>query len=348
MILPIKSIELISLLEDKHLQNQIDGQELSVLTTKGITHDHWKVGNSSYLLRIPKMSQWDMKPSKQLVYESTAFQRASKSGHCPNVIATIPICEKLRRGALLVEFINGRPPRLPDDLSAISDAFSAIHKLPLPAPNKRKPLQHHIKPIAEMLKVIEEQSTFLSKAKLSKRASKEIQEELIWAENLKNQGEPEIPLCLVGTDTHPGNFLIDIKGKAWFVDLEKALYGIPHIDLAHATLAVSTGWDPDCATKITTEHVSNFYRHYNMKMHHLKPKEFFSWAINFRRLTWLRTMTWFARYQVAWQNNKHPAVRNKGMTKHVANHITHSFHAETIAEARSDWLEPRLLTMTQQ
>ena len=80
----------------------------------------------------------------------------------------------------------------------------------------------------------------------------------------------------------------------------------------------------------------------------LKPKEFFSWAINFRRLTWLRTMTWFARYQVAWQNNKHPAVRNKGMTKHVANHITHSFHAETIAEARSDWLEPRLLTMTQQ
>ena len=342
MILPIKTNELIALLEDKHLKNQIHGQKLSVLTTKGITHDHWKVGNSKYLLRIPKMSQWGMKPNNQLVYESTAFQRASKSGHCPELIATIPICEKLPRGALLVEFINGHSPRLPKDLSAISNAFSAIHKLPLPAPNKRKPLQHHVKPITEMLKVIEEQATYLSKAKLSKRARKEIEEEINWAEKLKNQGEPEIPLCLVGTDTHPGNFLIDIKGKAWFVDLEKALYGIPHIDLAHATLAVSTGWDPDCATKISTEHVNNFYQHYYREMHHLKPKEFFSWAINFRRLTWLRTMTWFARYQVAWQNDMHPASRNKEMTQHVANHITHSFHLETITSARADWLEPRL------
>ena len=343
MILPIKTNELIALLEEKCLQNKIHGEKISVLSTKGITHDHWRIGNSNYVLRIPKMSQWGMKPDNQLTYESTAFQRASKSGHCPELIATIPICKKLPRGALLVEFINGHAPRLPSDLYAISNAFSAIHKLPLPSPNKRKPLQHHTKPIAEMLKVIEEQATFLSKATLSKRARKEVQEELFWAEKLKNQGEPEVPICLVGTDTHPGNFLIDINGKAWFVDLEKALYGVPYIDLAHATLAVSTGWDPDCATKITTKHVGNFYHYYHSGMNHIKSKEFYPWALNFRRLTWLRTMTWFARYQVAWQDNKHPASRNKGMTQHIVNHITHSFEAETITSAREEWLESKLL-----
>jgi thiamine kinase-like enzyme len=343
VILPIKTNELIALLEGKCLQNQIHGEKISVLSTKGITHDHWRIGNSNYVLRIPKMSQWGMKPDNQLAYESTAFQRASKSGHCPELIATIPICEKLPRGALLVEFINGHAPRLPSDLYAISNAFSAIHKLPLPSPNKRKPLQYHTKPIAEMLKIIEEQATFLSKATLSKRARKEVEEELFWAKRLKNQGEPEVPICLVGTDTHPGNFLIDTNGKAWFVDLEKALYGVPYIDLAHATLAVSTGWDPDCATKITTKHVGNFYRYYHSEMNHIKSNEFYSWALNFRRLTWLRTMTWFARYQVAWQDNKHPASRNKGMTQHIVNHITHSFEAETIISAREDWLEPKLL-----
>ena len=46
------------------------------------------------------------------------------------------------------------------------------------------------------------------------------------------------------TDTHPGNFLIDEtrdgEAKAVIVDLEKALYGSPGIDLAYATVYSST------------------------------------------------------------------------------------------------------------
>ena len=48
--------------------------------------------------------------------------------------------------------------------------------------------------------------------------------------------------CLVAFDAHPGNFLIEPEGRAVLVDLEKARYGHPGCDLAHATLYTSTTW----------------------------------------------------------------------------------------------------------
>ena len=51
------------------------------------------------------------------------------------------------------------------------------------------------------------------------------------AEARRGAGDQAITLVL--TDTHPGNFLIRPDGQAVIVDLEKALYGSPGIDLAH-------------------------------------------------------------------------------------------------------------------
>ena len=150
-------------------------------------------------------------------------------------------------------------------------------------------------------------------------------------------------LCLVGTDTHPGNFLIDRAGKAWFVDLEKALYGVPPIDLAHATLAVATGWDPDCTGRPTTGQVGGFYRRYLDRIDPEHAGEMAPWLLPLRRLTWLRTMTWFARWQADWQGGDHPASRDAAMSEHIAAHIAASFEADAIAEARADWLETELL-----
>lgn len=320
----------------------VEGQALSALTTKGISHDHWRIGDSGLVLRIPRMSQWGMEPTQQLTYEATAFERTAASNHCPKLCDTIPVCELLPRGALVVELIEGRPPSLPDDMAAIADAFVAIHQLPLPPVFKRPPLQSHTDPLAATLNVIGEQATHLPDAQLSDAARSALAEEQIWALDFAAQGEPLIPLCLVGTDTHPGNFLIDGTGKAWFVDLEKALYGVPPIDLAHATLAVSTGWDPDSAARLTTDQVSAFYLRYLDSIGSTRAAELSPWLIPLRRLTWLRTMTWFARWQAAWQGSDHPASRDAAMTKHIAQHIAASFSADAIAEARKDWLEPEL------
>ena len=319
------------------------GQALSILTTKGISHDHWRIGDSGLVLRIPRMSQWGMAPDQQLIYEATAFQRAAASGHCPTLKEIVPVGEALARGGLIVDLIDGRPPHLPDDLDAIADALVAIHQLPVPHPDNQPPLQSHNEPVAATLRVIEEQAAYLPDAILSADARAMIDDELAWARDIAAQGEPNIVLCLVGTDTHPGNFLIDRDGKAWFVDLEKALYGVAPIDLAHATLAVATGWDPDCAARLTTQQTGAFYRHYLGGIGPARADQLKPWLLPLRRLTWLRTMTWFARWQAAWQGGDHPASRDAAMTEHIATHIAASFEADAIARARTDWLENELL-----
>lgn len=320
----------------------IHGHALSILTTKGISHDHWRIGDSGLVLRVSRMSQWGMAPDQQLTYEATAFERAAASGHCPRLHDIVQPCDALPRGALIVDLIDGGPPRLPSDLVAIADAFTAIHQLPVPPPDAQPPLQTHTDPVAATLQVIEEQAVYLPDAQLSDDARAMIDEESAWAREFATHGEPDIALCLVGTDTHPGNFLVDRDGKAWFVDLEKALYGVPPIDLAHATLAVATGWDPDSAARLTTDQVGAFYRRYLDRRDPEVAAEMSPWLLLLRRLTWLRTMTWFARWQAAWQGGDHPASRDAAMTAHIAAHIAASFEAEAIAEARADWLKSDL------
>ena len=342
MSAPLSADLLAALLRERPSADATKNQALSILTTKGISHDHWRIGDSNLVLRIPRMSQWGMAPEQQLAYEGSAFERAAASGHCPRLHDTVPVCETLPRGALIVDLIDGRPPQLPDDWNAIAEALTAVHHLPLPPPEARPPLQSHTDPLAATLQVIEEQAAYLPDAQLSENARVALADELSWARDLAAQGEPDIALCLVGTDTHPGNFLIDKDGKAWFVDLEKALYGVPPIDLAHATLAVATGWDPDSAVRLTTNQVGAFYRRYLDQIGPARAAELSPWLVALRRLTWLRTMTWFARWQAAWQDGDHPASRDAAMTRHIAQHIAASFEADTIHQARTDWLETEL------
>jgi len=317
------------------------GQALSLLTTKGISHDHWRISDSGWVLRVPRMSQWGLDAQSQLTYEATAFERAGASAHTPRLHTTLPPCEELPRGALIVSLIDGRPPRLPEDLPAIAAAFAAIHQLPLPQ-NQRLPLQNHDAPIAATLRVIEDQADYLVDAELSDEARAMVADELTWARRFATTGEPAFALCLVGTDTHPGNFLIDGAGKAWFVDLEKALYGAAPIDLAHASLAVSTGWDPECAARLANHEVAAFYRTYLARIDAARAAELKPWLLPLRRLTWLRTMTWFARWQAAWRGGDHPASRDAAMSAHIERHIAASFDVEAIASARADWLEADL------
>ncbi|MBT3932554.1 MAG: hypothetical protein HOF34_17700, partial [Rhodospirillaceae bacterium] len=38
----------------------LSGTELSVLSTKGVSHDHWRVADTGMVLRIPRMNQWGL------------------------------------------------------------------------------------------------------------------------------------------------------------------------------------------------------------------------------------------------------------------------------------------------
>ena len=343
MVTPPDPDQIAGLLHSTGIASGITAADLSVLSTKGISHDHWRIGSTGLVLRIPRMNQWAMEPQDALIYQQAAFRRATTSGHVPDCIATLPPTLALPRGALIVREIEGRPPALPGDLAAIADALSAIHGMVKPADVDCAPLQVHRNPVSSTLQVIEEQAVYLTRAQLTQQAEFDIRADLDWARSFASKGEPDFPLCFVGTDTHPGNFLIDPDGKAWFVDLEKSVYGAAPIDLAHVTLMTSTGWDPDCATQLSQDGVANFYRRYLSAAGEARAAALAPWLLPLRRLTWLRTITWFARWRAHWSQTNHTAARDPAMTRHIRAHIDMCFRPETIAACREEWLGPRVL-----
>ncbi|MEC9208676.1 MAG: aminoglycoside phosphotransferase, partial [Pseudomonadota bacterium] len=87
-------------------------------------------------------------------------------------------------------------------------------------------------------------------------------------------------------------------GDAIFVDLEKVIYGSPAIDLAHATVYTSTMWDPDVAAALDKAEIAAFYDAYFGELPPALAQRVHPWCTPLRRLTWLRTITWCAKWKV--------------------------------------------------
>ena len=310
------------------------------LPTKGISHDHLEIAGQPLLLRIPRFSQWGAAPADQLAYEQAAFQRAADCGHVPALHATLPVSDQLPTGALIVERIAGRPPRLPHDLGKLATALAALHDCPLPPGHNRPPLLSQTRPFAATMAAIESQAADLPAAGINAAARAALDEELSWAREYAGTETADFPVhALVGTDTHPGNFLIDNNGTAWFIDLEKTLYGAPPIDLAHATLLTSTGWDPDCAIgQLSPAQIRSFYADYLDVVGPARARQLRPWLMPMRRLTWLRTMTWFARWRARWSNQTEAARQTRRVTTHIARHIATCFEPASIRAGRGEWL----------
>jgi aminoglycoside phosphotransferase (APT) family kinase protein len=199
---------------------------------------------------------------------------------------------------------------------------------------------------------IERQAAYLEAAELAPAARAELEAELAWARGLRARvaGTAQ-PVRLVLTDTHPGNFLIRPDGTAVIVDLEKALYGAPGTDLAHATLYSSTTWDPDTWADLSTDQLAVFYRRYLDGLDPDQAVELRPWLVAMRRITFLRALTWCAMWSVEhrrsaradahaadaaadWSaENTDPAV-----IAHVAERVAEYLRPETLERMRAEWL----------
>ncbi len=322
--------------------------ELRPLAVKGLAHDHLALAGRDVLLRVPKQSQFALAAAENLSYQAACFQRVAASRRSPRLHAVLPPSAALPMGALLVEHIQGRPPRLPEDLPALAECMARVHALPLPA--SRAPLEDHIDAVAGVMLEIESQATHMDVAQLDIASRGEIIDELAWARDFAAQTAAKArrqPQTLVLTDTHPGNFLIDASGHAIIVDLEKALYGSPGIDLAHATVYSSTTWDPDVWAELQITEVAAFYRHYlqfagasggGELANTLRP-----WLLPMRRLLFLRAITWCVKWQVL-------QSRARVAAKHLAA-STEDWSAENsdpaliahVAERVATYLSPAIL-----
>ena len=329
---------------------------LAKLTDKGLAHDHLRLVGSGLLLRIPKQSQRGYAPADNLRYQAACFARVSESGHGPKLAGMLAPRGGLPFGALVVEEIAGRPVKLPEELPALAACMAQVHALPLPAPETRPPLEDHADPVAGLLTEIEEQARFIPDAGLAAESRQEIEAELAWARDFAvSLGESSQPVTLVLTDSHPGNFLIDAQGKATIVDLEKALYGSPGVDLAHSTVYSSTTWDLDVYAELSLQEVADFYRHYLGIIEEagaeglaarLRP-----WLIPMRRLLFLRAITWCVMWSVQhrgeaksadaleasgsdWSASKSEAA----LIAHVAGRVAEYLRPDIIARMRGEWL----------
>ena len=268
---------------------------LERLADKGLAHHHVRMVGSGLLARLPKQSQMGLGAQAALDYEGACFERAAASGHVPRLHGTLPPSTALLRGGLLVQEIVGRNARLPGDLSAIARALAAIHSLPLPDASTRAPLVDAPDPLVALRVEIDAQATYLDQAGLAPDARAHIDGLRAEIDQLCLQ-TARPPRRLIAFDGHPGNFLLRADGTAVLVDIEKARYSHPPLDLAHATLFTSTTWDMDSYAELTPAQVQATYD--DWQGHCTIGDALRPWFVPLRAAMWLWSITWCAKWRV--------------------------------------------------
>ncbi|MGH7125806.1 MAG: phosphotransferase family protein, partial [Stellaceae bacterium] len=251
----------------------------------------------------------------------------------------LPPSPALPRGALAVEEIVGRLPELPPDLPAIARALARLHALPLPPPQARAPLPDHgiDGPIAATLALVARQREFLSQVELAPETRAALDDEFAEAERLAARVTPaEQPLSLVGTDTHPGNFIIRADDEAILVDLERVCYGSPAIDLAHATLYTSTTWDLEVQAVLSPDEVAAFHRDYLAEIGLERAATLRPFLMPARRLIWLRTMIWAVRLRALLTSGR--LTLSARLARHIEARLADFFDPAMVAKVRTEWL----------
>ena len=320
-------------------------REGEALPATGTAHGHVRLKDGR-LARIAYAYEDDPTAAARLHLQAEAFRHLVAAGRTPRLHEVIEPRPGLPGGALIVDFIEGRAPRLPDELDAMADTLARLHALALPAQGSPIPRQDN--PFRATLDVVEQGARrFLDKAVADSGARAEILEELELLRDLAGTlaGRRQ-PLSIALADTHPGNFIVDRAGIGWFVDLEKVHVGSPAIDLAHATLPTSTVWHPDVGKVLSRAEVEGFYESYLAQIGESRAAQLRPWLQPMRRLTWLRTIMFMARWKVQTEAPQDPSDPSQwsdaglepAMKVHLRARIGQCFDRDSIRALRAEWL----------
>jgi aminoglycoside phosphotransferase (APT) family kinase protein len=336
---------LLAALRERPAFTSLTAADLKPLPATGTAHGHVGLPNG-LLARVAYAHEGDLTSATRLATQAEAFRHLAPAGRTPRLHDLIDPRPGLPGGALIIDCIDGRTPHLPDDLGAMADTLARIHALPLPAADSLIPRQKN--PFLETLVAIEQNALrFLDKAVTDAGARAEIAEELSLMRGMAPAFTQRAQLLTVAlADTHPGNFMVDRDGIAWFVDLEKVHVGSPAIDLAHATLATSTLWHPDVGKVLSPAEIQTFYTRYLEKVGHRQAANLEPWLQPMRRLTWLRTTLFMARWRVQTRSTRDPsdptqwsdAGLEPSMKAHIDARIDQCFRRDTIQSIRAEWM----------
>lgn len=319
--------------------------DLDPLPNTGTAHGHVALPGG-LLARIAYAHDGDPGAAARLAVQAEAFRHLAPAGRTPRLHDLLPPRPGLPGGALVVDRVEGRAPRLPGDLAAMADTLARLHALPLPPPGS--PIPRMADPLRETLAAIAlNADRFLDRAVADADARAAIRAELAAMQAFAATAPTDQPTGIALADTHPGNFLVDRAGIAWFLDLEKVHVGSPAIDLAHATLPTSTLWHPDVGTVLSPAEVAGFVDAYRAAVGPARAAALGPWLLPMRRLTWLRTTLFMARWRVQTRGPRDPADPGQwsdagldpAMRAHIDRCIDRCFSVDTIEAIRADWAD---------
>jgi thiamine kinase-like enzyme len=327
---------------------------LMPLADTGLAHWHVRLGDTGMLARIPKQSQMQLGAAENLAYQRACFERAGASGHTPRLHHVIGPDGGLPRGALIVDYIDGRPVCLPNDLPLLMRALAAIHSLPLPSPAERAPLRDTADPLADLLVEVREQAQYLGTARIDRRVQDAIETELaLFADRVASPGRP--PKALIAFDAHPGNFLTTADARAVLVDLEKARYAYPPLDLAHATLYTSTTWDVTSSAVLSVDEISAAYHAWSQTCGTVAAA-YGPWHLPLRRAMWLWAITWCAKWRAvsplaakagAEGEDWSAANSDEALVAHVRERVDHYLSPDIVMRMRAEFAQLDTMFATQ-
>lgn len=309
---------------------------LAPLERKGLAHAHFRVRGGRAIVRVPLSVYGTLDAAASLAREAECFVRAQASDATPRLLGILPVSADIPFGALVVDDIPGAAPRLPTELPAVAAALAAIHKLKLPPPEQRAPVDTPADPVGDVVAAIDANLKLIDKAGLDPKVKLALGHEIAWARdfaqtNAKKLASMTRALCMV--DTHPGNFVAAPGARAYAVDLEKCVYGLPGLDVVHAIIQPATNWDPDCAATLDSGQIDGFFRTWASKVGDPIARETAALLRPFRRLVWLRTTSVFLRFKVEGQ---HKALDPRP-ADHAQRAIDAALDPATIAQQRKAW-----------
>src|SRR5258708_23254909 len=278
------------------LCGRVGARDLVELPRRGLAHRHWRLRGTGLVLRVPITGAGEAALARQ----AETFRRMAPSGHAPRLDGVLPPAAGLPGGGLLVEEIRGQAPVVPRDFGSLAAALAAIHELPLPPPAARAPLPSPADPVAATLTVVErhlaaawESLTPPVQARLARARDRVRDETAARAAELR-----AAPRALVITDAHPRNFILRRDGRAICVDLEKAVYGSPAIDLAHAMLPAAIAWGRS-GERISAADRERFLAAYFKRRGPTAEAALRPLLKPMQRLVWLRTTAAFAAFRAS-------------------------------------------------
>jgi len=146
------------------------------LPATGTAHGHVRLRDGR-LARVAYAYENDPTAAARLHVQAEAFRTLEPAGCTPRLHEVVEPQAGLPGGALIVDFIAGHAPRLPDELDTMAESLARLHALPLPPATS--PIPRQTNPFLETLVAVELNATrFLGRAVPDAGARAEIAEEL--------------------------------------------------------------------------------------------------------------------------------------------------------------------------